>query len=334
MRARAVTIALVLAGCAAPRQPVRVAQAQAAPAAPAPTAAPAAPAPTAAPAAPAPDAITAEPADIAAREPDVPADPLRAFARQWPKLGETIERDQLEAVLWHSQPCQDGARGMDGSAPPITSTTPMVVSPDGKILVAVAPLSLTPAQAKVLGLANRDERDSQFALVFEGATGKVWAMPLTVFLMCSPNGAGIQWSPDSRRAYLGSDSGRGERIALLDVAARGLTMTAFAGFEQASPGVAHVAWMPWNSGWPAVDQDGNPEPVDGDILHIDEFDVWGSMSKRAAKIWNINWQSDAELTFCGSTPKLIAHHYRAVLTGKRVRVTRAADDSCPADDEP
>jgi hypothetical protein len=160
-------------------------------------------------------------------------------------------------------------------------------------------------------------------LVFDGPTGAVWGRSLTSFRICSSNGFGFQWSTDSRRVFFDTDSGHGMRVALAELVERRLRFQGFTNDAPlVSPGVQHVAWIPWFSGYPFADQD----VVDGDQLHVDDLDVWGSAKPGAATIWDLAWTSDDALTFCGKTPKLAAARYTARLA-KRVQVTRTGP--CP-----
>lgn len=58
--------------------------------------------------------------------------------------------------------------------------------------------------------------------------------------------------------------------------------------------------------------------------------LWGSSDKTGARVWDVTWQSDTTLTFCGRTPKQRVPRYRAVLAGKAVKVVRTGTE-CPAD---
>jgi hypothetical protein len=110
---------------------------------------------------------------------------------------------------------------------------------------------------------------------------------------------------------------------------RRLRFDGFVGLTLASPGIEHVAWIPWFSGFPfAGNRTGE---VNGDVLSIDDHRVWVSSDKNAAVIWDVAWQSDTTLTFCGRTWKHRASRFRAVIAGSAIRVARIGG-VCPPDD--
>jgi hypothetical protein len=243
-----------------------------------------------------------------------PNDNLTAFTAQWPKV-------TVDPKLLHGSPC--AVFDATDTAPPISNAAPSSLSPDGKTLVVVANLELDATTGKQLGLGEPGL--GLVMLVFDGPTGAVWGRSLTAFRLCGSNGFGFHWSTDSRRVSFDTDTGHGLRVALAEVVERKLRFQGFTnGTPLVSPGVQHVAWLPWFSGYPFAGQD----VVDGDQLHIDDLDVWGSSAKGAAEIWDVAWTSDDALTFCGQTPKLRAARYAATLAGKRVTVKRVASD-CP-----
>ncbi len=245
------------------------------------------------------------------------ADRLAAFTAQWPKVA-------VDDKLWlHGTPC--AVFDPNDTPPPISNTTPSSLSPDGKTLVMVVNVELDAAAGKQLGLTEPGNGLDLVMLVFDGPTGAVWARSLTSFRNCNHNGYSFQWSTDSRRVAVDTSTGHGLRVALAEVVDRKIR---FQGFTTdtplVSPGVQHVAWIPWFSGYPFADQD----VPDGDQLHIDNLDVWGSTKKGAAEIWDIAWTSDDALTFCGKTPKLRPARYAAKLA-KHVQVTRVGVCSAP-----
>jgi hypothetical protein len=203
-------------------------------------------------------------------------------------------------------------------APAISDATPSSVSPEGRTLVVVTTLDET--GAKALGVES-----GPVVVGFDGPAGAIWARPLTSFSSCNPNGHGFTWSADHHRVFVATDTGRGLRVALVAVDDR---VVRFQGFTSPvvtpSPDLQHVAWTPWFSGYPATDG------TDGDLLHVDDLDVWGSIKPGAAEVWDVAWTTDATLTFCGRTPKLPAARYAAFIRGKRgVRVERVRTD-CPS----
>ena len=208
-----------------------------------------------------------------------------------------------------------------------------MVSPDGTRSLAVTSLALDAKQRAALGVIAPRPADadglSLFAIVLDGPSAKVWAHPLNAFLRCSFSGA-LDWSDDGARVFIRYDSGHGERIALVDVAGRALRFEAFAGSAPiASPNLEHVAWLPWFSGYPFADR--APDKLDGDELSIDDVKVWGSTGPGAARVWDIAWQTDTRLTFCGRTPTRPPRRYRATLAGHTAKV---APDSAPCPPEP
>ena len=339
MRAAVTTLMLVLSACAVPAKPASTTPAGSmAPAtsvgstAPAP---PPTPATTTAATSPEAPAITTDPTDSAAPSAPDPADPLQAFIRQWPRIEAELVKRQAAKLVWEGAPCAPlapypPATGRDAE-PSINADTPASVSPDGRTLVVVATVVFDHTGAIALGLVHGDPQDegmTTLAIVFDGPSGAFWTHPLHAFMNCNFNPHGFTWSADSHRVYVGVDTGHGERVALLDVAAHVLRFEGFTGLELASPGVEHVAWMPWFSGYPFADN--KPEEVNGDELKLDDHKVWGSSDKTGARVWGVTWQSDTTLTFCGRTPKLRATQFRAVLAGKTVKVVRIGTD-CPAD---
>jgi hypothetical protein len=268
------------------------------------------------------------PTAVAERAPD-PEDPLHAFIQQWPRVETELTRRQAARLVWEGTPCA----GYDdrNAEPGIGKSTPASVSPDGRTLVVIATLELDHAGAAAIGLVHgtrEDEGSGTLAVVFDGPSGAFWAHSLQQFQRCNVNPHGFRWSADSRRVYVGTDTGHGERVALVDVAASAVRFQGFVGLEVASPGLQHVAWTPWFSGFPFADN--KPGQVNGDVLEIDDHQVWGSSNMNAAEIWGVAWESDTTLTFCGHAPKQRVAKLRAVLAGNTVKVIRIGAD-CPPD---
>ena len=255
------------------------------------------------------------------------ADPVTDFAAKWPRLSVALHATGAEAVLLQgTTACTRFDDRMTG--PPIGDTTPAATSPDQTHLVVITTLELDGSSGKTLGLPAGW---GTVAVGFDGPTGAIWARELTAFNNCNPNGVVFDWSDDGRRVFAGTDSGHGNRITLLDVAAHVRRMDAFSGADDAaSPGLEHVAWKPWFSGYPFADQ-----PVNGDILYIDDHEVWGSSDpKLATLVTQIAWLSDSALEFCGSTPKRPDVRFHVTIGKGTPRVTRSGRCAVPPSPRP
>jgi len=228
------------------------------------------------------------------------ADPLQVFAKRWPKLAH-----EVAPMLARCDPAQ----------PPSGDDAPSSVSPDGKTLVVIAPLSLSAAEARQLGVA---ETSGMFALVFDGPGGRLWATPMSWFPGCIPNAVTWTWSKDDRRVLAMTDTGHGTRDVLLDVRARKVIAGGFDNLVLASPGLSHLATTPWEAGR-LIDPD--KPAVFGTQLFVDGEAVWGSGDPDAADVWDLEWRSETRLELCGKTKKLAAARY-AIVIGKKVAVSR------------
>ena len=134
--------------------------------------------------------------------------------------------------------------------------------------------------------------------------GGIRAFAPQSFPRCDDNAAGVQWSDDSRRLFATLDSGHGLRIALIDVARRRVIEDAFAADDATpSPGLRHVAWVPWFAEWPE-------EHADELVLLLDDRAVWHG------QVSDLAWKSDDVLTFCDGKHEL---RVRADRRGKPVR---------------
>jgi hypothetical protein len=344
MSVRAALTMITLAACASRAEPAATPAASMTPAA----VAPATPATTPISAtATAPISATAPPTAAAPTAPATPSapapgDPLHVFVQQWPRVGTELVTRQAARLLWEGKPCAgfDSSPPTDerNAEPALGAAAPASVSPDGRTLVVVTTMELDHAGAVALGLArgsSQDEGTGTLAVVFDGPSGAFWAHSLSSFMSCNFNFHGFTWSADSHRVYVATDTGHGERVALLDVAARQVRFQGFVGLQLASPGIEHVAWMPWFSGYPFANNP--PGQVNGDVLSIDDHQVWGSSDMNAAQVWDVAWQSDTTLTFCGRTPNQRGPiRFRVVLasqagtSAQTVKVTRLGAD-CPPD---
>lgn len=250
------------------------------------------------------------------------ADPLHDFIATWPKVGAELAKRKLEAVVWTGQPCA-GIYGPDSPGPtdpPIADTTSASTSPDGKVLVVSTTLDLDKAGAATLGTTVGLWTG---VIVFDGPSGNVWARAITTFQRCTGNPVAFTWH-DSHRVYAGYDSGRSVRVGLIDIDAKQLVFQAMTGAIQApSPKLEHVAWVLWSDGYPFAGQ----KDVDGTVLRVDDREVWGSHDKNGSEVWNVGWDSDRELGFCGQTPKHAAARFHAIV-GSRIRVERVKGE-CP-----
>jgi hypothetical protein len=338
MLVRATVVMIALAGCAARGAPAPTTPA---PTTPGPTARPPLPTPralmlttlTTAPATTAPAATSGDAAAASAAAPDEP-DPLHVFAARWPRVTAELAKRHATALVWEGKPCASfDASGEDerNAQPAIGAGAPASVSPDGRTLVVVATLALDHAGVAAIGVVGglpEDAATGTFAIVFDGPSGTSWAHALRSFMSCNFNRHGFTWSADGRRAYVATDTGHGNRVALLDIASRRLRFEGFAGLALPSPGLEHVAWMPWFSGFPLS---GNHSgAASGDLLELDDHEVWGSTDVNAAAVWDVTWTSETELSFCGRTPGQRARRFRARLAGNAVTVAGAGTD-CPPD---
>jgi hypothetical protein len=179
-------------------------------------------------------------------------------------------------------------------------------SPKGPTTLIVKTLAPTAAHAKALGLQTRDY--GTYAITID-AKGAVWAILLPTFMGCSSNAVAFAWSSDGARVELATDTGHGDRVAVLDIHGHTALAFAFAGTHELSPDVRHLAWMSWTAGFPF---DPPQHDIDGDLLQIDDAKIWGSENS-GSHISEIGWTSATELTFCGSTGDKPSRRFHAVL---------------------
>jgi len=201
-----------------------------------------------------------------------------------------------DAGVFDSTPCDSDDPGRS-----FTET-----SPNGLTTLIVRPLAPTAVQATALGLKTRDE--GAYAIAID-AKGAVWATMLPTFMRCSSNSVEFTWSDDSARVELVTDTGHGDRVAVLDLRHRAALAFAFAGTHELSPDVRHLAWMSWTAGFPF---DPPQHDIDGDLLQIDDARIWGSESS-GSHVSEIAWTSATELTFCGSSGDKPRRRFHAIL---------------------
>ena len=225
------------------------------------------------------------------------ADPLADFVAEAPKLEAALAHAPLQ--LREGQPCK--VFDADDTNPPVNDGTPSASSPDGKAIALVATLDIDAAAAKRFGIPK--ELDAVVLVLDQG--GGIRAFAPESFPRCDDNAADVKWSDDSHRLYTELDSGHGLRIALIDLARHRVIVDAFAaGDATPSPGLRHVAWVPWFAEWP------EEHPADS-VLSIDDRAVWhGAVS-------DLTWKSDDVLTFCAGGHQM---RVRADRRGKPVRI--------------
>jgi hypothetical protein len=221
------------------------------------------------------------------------AETVAEFIARWPRLGIAMRARRLDGQLMRGT---TSCTSFDDTAtgPPIDETTPTSLSPDGNTMIAVATVKVG---VQIFG--------------FEGPPGAIWARSPDTFMSCNGNPHDFRWSADGRRVEIVTDTGRGMRVALVDVVTRKLVMTAFAGLERASPKLAHVAWIPWYSGFPAADGE-----TFEDELWIDNRQVW-----RGHGLHDIEWIGDTRVEYC-------VDQRRYVVTLRGARTPQARPGRC------
>jgi hypothetical protein len=225
------------------------------------------------------------------------ADPLHDAIDGWPNTGAALTAQRLDKALWDGEPCS----AMERPGPAIDDRTSVVVSPDRKRVAVVASFVLDADQAKALGATP----GLLARVLILDQDGGIHAYEPNTFRRCVDSSA-LEWSSDSQRVLASYDSGHGMRVALASLelghrARAGLLVDAFTTVDfAASPGLRHVASVPWSDGW--------PEESGDDHLYIDRQLVFA----RHTTIEKLVWTSDDELTFCAGN-----NRYR--WTGKLAR---------------
>jgi hypothetical protein len=236
------------------------------------------------------------------------AETVAEFVARWPRLGIAMRANRLDDQLMRgTTPCtafDDTATG-----PPIDETTPVGVSPDGNTMIVVATVKLDARASKALGIVGRGDGVEIFG--FDGPSGTIWARSPDSFMSCNGNPHGFRWSDDGRRVEVVTDTGRGVRVALVDLVARKLVMTGFAGLESASPATTHIAWIPWYSGFTTSEGE-----TFEDELWIDNRKVW-----RGHGLHDLQWLGDTRVEYC-------VDQQRFVVTLKGARTPLAPAGRC------
>ena len=234
------------------------------------------------------------------------AETVAEFVARWPRLGIAMRTNRLDDQLMRgTTPCK--AFDDTATGPAIDETTPTSVSSDGNTMVAVATVKLDARTSKALGIAG----DGVEILGFDGPSGAIWARSPDTFMSCNGNAHDFRWSVDGRRVEIVTDTGRGVRVALVDLVARKLVMTAFAGLESASPATTHVAWIPWYSGFTTSENE-----TFEDELWIDNRKVW-----RGRGLHDIEWLGDTRVEYC-------VDKRRIIVTLKGARAPQARPGRC------